>query len=212
MRTRGSNYGDLGLRSGLVRFIRKCKVAAAARQPVEQAVVRAQAQRVVTVIPFVATSEGFVVAEKGFLWTRTHRLPVDRATVVDVYFGRDWRAPPYDPNGVVLRVTLAESTTVIHVGDLTVTIGDVIAAMTVATKVCLEGLDGLQGLEGLEGLEGVEEETSADNDGVNTLNMDLYDRVAHEYTVLCNTTPLCSYAKEGEYSVAQPMRLRMLLR
>jgi hypothetical protein len=139
-----------------------------------------------------------IVAQKGVSWALTNRTHVDATTTVDVYLGTDWRDPPYDASkGAVLRLTLARSACVVHAPDLSITVGEVVAALKVATKATMG--DAPEG-------------TDPNEFDLDSLDMDRYDRVAFDSSVLANTMPLSTVVKQKVYRIANPMMLRMLLR
>jgi hypothetical protein len=143
----------------------------------------------ITVVPFVRTNAaGRVVAQKGVVWLLHSRANVNVRTLVDVYLGSDWRAPPYDVSmGAVLRLTLADSTCVIHVPDLSVTAGEVVAALNVATKATM--------------CETMDAELMA--------NCNL---LVFNSTELPNSMPLSTCVDQNIYTVTKPMLLQVLMK
>jgi hypothetical protein len=118
-----------------------------------------------------------------------------------VYFGADWTAPPYDTSrGAVLRLTLASSACVMHVPDLSITVGEVVEALKIATKATL----------------GEEHTPLEDADppdfNLDSIDMDRYDRVAFDSSVLPNDMPLAAFVKQNVYRINNPLILHLLLR
>jgi hypothetical protein len=196
----------------------------------------------ISVVPFARTNAaGRIVAQKGIHWALTSRSRIDALTAVDVFFGMDWRTPPYDETkGVVLRLTLARSACMMHVPDTLVTIGEVLSALKIATKATLGDtldvpnvpniLDAprlLKNLENLENPENPEDLKNPENPDnakraedpddmedfeLDSLDMDRYDRVAFNSSVLPNHMPLSTYVKTEVYKINRPMILHVLLR
>ena len=220
----------------------------------------------ISVVPFARTNAaGRIVAQKGIHWALTSRSRIDALTAVDVFFGMDWRTPPYDETkGVVLRLTLARSACMMHVPDTLVTIGEVLSALKIATKATLgdtldvpnvpnildtprllknpensenpenlenlenpenpEDLKNLENSENLKNLKNPENPENPDNAKhaedpddmedfeLDSLDMDRYDRVAFNSSVLPNHMPLSTYVKTEVYKINRPMILHVLLR
>lgn len=196
----------------------------------------------ISVVPFARTNAaGRIVAQKGIHWALTSRSRIDALTAVDVFFGMDWRTPPYDETkGVVLRLTLARSACMMHVPDTLVTIGEVLSALKIATKATLgdtldvpnvpDILDAPRLLKNLENLENPENPEDLKNPEnldnakraedpddmedfeLDSLDMDRYDRVAFNSSVLPNHMPLSTYVKTEVYKINRPMILHVLLR
>jgi hypothetical protein len=135
----------------------------------------------------------------GIRWASVSSSRINKRTTVEVYFGSDWRSPPYDASkGVVMRAALAQSTCIVHVADLTVTMGEVVRALRVATKTVL----GPQ----------KEEKKSAFFD-INTVDMDLYNRLAFDNFSLPNNLALGRIVKFTDlYSIKNPMFVQLMLR
>jgi len=190
MRTRSTlcNYGDLGLRSG------RARIHALANKPTSAA------QLTITIIPFARTNEAGRIMEKaGIRWASVSNTRINKRSTVEVYVGSDWRSPPYDASkGVVMRAALAQSTCIVHVADLTVTMGEVVRALRVATKAVL----GPQKEEG----------KSAVFD-LNTVDMDLYNRLAFDNSSLPNNMALGRIVRLTDmYSIKNPMIVQLMLR
>jgi hypothetical protein len=162
----------------------------------------ARAPCTITVVPFARTNgEGRIVTRPSIHWALTHSTRVDELTVVDVYFGADWTAPPYDTSrGAVLRLTLASSACVMHVPELSITVGEVVEALKIATRATL----------------GEEDTPLEDTDppvfNLDSLDMNRYDRVASDSSVLPNDMALSTFVKQNVYRINNPLILHMLLR
>jgi hypothetical protein len=194
------------------------------------------------VVPFARTNAaGRIVAQKGIHWALTSRSRIDALTAVDVFFGMDWRTPPYDETkGVVLRLTLARSACMMHVPDTLVTIGEVLSALKIATKATLgdtldvpnvpnildaprllknlenlenpENPEDLKNPENLDNAKRAEDPDDMEDFELDSLDMDRYDRVAFNSSVLPNHMPLSTYVKTEVYKINRPMILHVLLR
>ena len=161
----------------------------------------ARAPCTITVVPFARTNdEGTIVTRPSIPWALTHSTRVDELTVVDVYYGADWRVPPYDTSGgAVLRLTLASSACVMHVPDLSITVGEVVEALRLATKATLG-----------------EEDTPRENVdppvfNLDSLDMNLHDRVAFDSSVLPNNMALSTFVNQKVYRINNPLILHLLL-
>ena len=168
-------------------------------------------------VPFARTDPaGKIFAQKGICWTLTSRAQLNALTTVDVYFGTDWRSPPYDASkGVVLRLTLAQSACVMHVPDTSVTVGEVVAALKTATKATLENPENSENSENSENPTSPnvpDDPCELDDFDLNSLDMDLYDRVAFNCYELPNNMALSKYVKQDVYNILKPMILHVLLR
>jgi len=192
MRTRSGKckYGDLGLRSGRIKRVPKlCPTHPRGT---------AGAQRMITVVPFARTNNaGKIVSCAGMCWSHADTTRVNARTTVVSYLGSDWQKPPYDESkGAVLRLTLARSTCVMHVADLEITVGEMVAALNIATKAIL----------------GQTAEDAPTYFDIDSLDMDRYDRLAFKSSVLPNKVAIATYVKNDMYRIASPMLLHVLLR
>ena len=136
-----------------------------------------------------------------------------------------------------MRLTLARSACIMHVPDTLVTIGEVVTALKIATKATLgETLDvpnvpnvpnildtptlsdgrtnpeNLENPENHENAEHAEDPDNMEDFDLDSLDMDRYDRVAFNSSVLPNHMPLSTYVKTEVYKVNRPMILHVLLR
>jgi len=178
----------------------------------------------IIVVPFARTDPaGKIFAQKGICWTLTSRAQLNALTTVDVYFGTDWRSPPYDASkGVVLRLTLAQSACVMHVPDTSVTVGEVVAALKTATKatlveapgddMALENSENSKNSVNSESPRVPDDPCDSDDFDLNSLDMDRYDRVAFNSYELPNNMSLSKYVKQDVYNISNPMILHVLLR
>ena len=162
----------------------------------------ARAPCTITVVPFARTNdEGRIVTRPSIKWALTHSARADELTVVDVYFGANWLAPPYDiSRGAVLRLTLASSACVMHVPDLSITVGEMVEALKIATKATLGEEDTPM------------EDANVPDFNLDSLYMDRYDRLAFDSSVLPNDMALSTFVKQTVYRINNPLILHLLLR
>jgi hypothetical protein len=165
--------------------------------PLTIGVVTFEAARTITGVP-VAWTDGDrrIGSQRGIIWSRMNGTRVDANTVVDVFCGADWANPPYAASiGAVIRFKLAMSTCIMHVPDLSIKVGEVGEALKVATKASFETPN--VGRVGFD---------------LNTVDMDLYDRVSYKCSVLPNNMAIGTYVGDEAFRITSPMRLQLLLR
>jgi hypothetical protein len=87
-----------------------------------------------------------------------------------------------------------------HVPELSITVGEVVEALKIATRATL----------------GEEDTPLEDTDppvfNLDSLDMNRYDRVASDSSVLPNDMALSTFVKQNVYRINNPLILHMLLR
>jgi hypothetical protein len=201
MRTRSClKYGDLGLRSGHL----KQPVEASPRPNISVLGVRKSASccklRKITVVPCVTKlSNGKMRIERGTPFCYQRSNDVGSNITMDVYLGMDWDTPPFDStNGTVLRLQFAQTESIMHIVDVSITVGEIVAALQTATEPYLPSIPRLTS------------QARAPFD-LDTLDVHAYDRITFDGTELLNDSSIGTYIREHVYKLGYPMQLGLLL-